>query len=307
MPGPPLVPENAAIPLAGGEIISGMTLVLTAQVIWSHGFSANVFHDQKRQILLNNVMFLAAINGILAHSFNATQSSVWASNVTTLCSFAFVQFGLVVLNHNSIARFNAYCNIMSMNTLKWVCLLLYFLPFAVFIPIYIAAANQIPNGQLINASHFNKEIFKPMTLALILTTEVLATISDVVLLRSVLQIKDQLLSASAKTPKKKVRKINSVSLDLLCNYVFTWFFLVFDITIKIGIILGYPLLFDSIISILTIALRARSNILYGLNMKEVFENTRSSTSDSHCSVSGHTARNPSPTSPLPHSSAKFVY
>jgi hypothetical protein len=35
--------------------------------------------------------------------------------------------------------------------------------------------------------------------------------------------------------------------------------------------MGYPLLFDSIISIVTIALRARSNILYGLNMKELFE------------------------------------
>jgi hypothetical protein len=292
----PTISEYGIISLSGGEIVSGMTLVLTAQMIWSHGFHFNIFHDKKRQILLNNVMFLAAINGILAYPFNASLSSVWASNITTLLSFAFVQFGLVVLNHNSIARFNAYCNIINPSLLKWICLILYLLPFAVFIPIYLSAAEQVPRGQLINTSHFNKLIFKPMTLSLILTTELLATISDIFLLRSVLKIKDQLLSHTANIPQKNANRINSVSLDLLCNYIFTWFFLLFDIAVKIGIILGYPILFDSIISILTIALRARSNILYGLNMSNIFQRSRTGQSSSSSNRSAHYPPSPSPRS-----------
>jgi hypothetical protein len=61
------ISDAQATPLAGGSIVSGMTLILTVQILWSHGVSFNIFHDMKRQTLLNSVMFLAAINGIFAY------------------------------------------------------------------------------------------------------------------------------------------------------------------------------------------------------------------------------------------------
>lgn len=158
------IPEELAIPLAGGELVSGMTLVLTAQIIWSYGFAWNIFHDQKRQILLNFIMFLASINGVLGYSFNATRSSALASNICTLLTFTFVQYGLVIINHNSIARFNAFSSLIDPSKLKWFCLLLYLLPLVVFIPVYHAAVESFPNDLYLNASDWNKNVYKPMTL-----------------------------------------------------------------------------------------------------------------------------------------------
>lgn len=247
-----------------------MTLVLTVQLFWSCGFEVNVFHDQKRQVFLNFLMMLGAINAIFAYPFNATQELIFGSNITTLFSFAFVQFGLVIINHNSISRFNASTLFMSQKTINRICLVLYFLPFIVFIPIYFAAADRMTKNNLVNMDPWNRQVYKPMTVCLVVVTELLATISDVILLRSVLRIRDQLLDAKGLS-LRKANKIQSVSSDLLANYLLTWFFLFFDILVKLSIMAGYPFLFDSIVSILNIALRARTNIYYGLNMRDLFE------------------------------------
>lgn len=226
-------------------------------------------------------MFFAGFNGFIAYPLNTTLSSIGASNVTTLFSFAFVQYGLVIINHNSLARFNSFSSLMSTKTLNRICFIFYLLPLVVFIPVYEAWSQKATRGELLNTSEWNKNVFKPMTLVLILVTEVVATISDVLLLRSVLKIRDSFILAHQQSSvvtsmarTKKISKIQSVSSDLITNYVVTWSFLLLDIVVKILIIQGYALLFDSIISILTIALRARSNILYGLNMKKIFEKTQ---------------------------------
>ena len=217
-------------------------------------------------------MMIASFNTMFAYPFNATHESILGSNITTLLSFAFVQFGLVVINHNSLVRFNAFSLIMSQKTLNRICMVLYFLPFAVLIPIYFAAAQRMTRNELINMDVWNRHVYKPMTVVLVFVTELLATISDVLLLRSVLRIRNQLLAASGNS-SRKINQIQSVSSDLLANYLVTWFFLLFDILVKVSIMAGYPFLFDSIVSILNIAMRARTNILYGLNMKNIFESS----------------------------------
>lgn len=213
---------------------------------------------------------LGAVNAIFAYPFNAIGDSILGSNITTLLSFAFVQFGLVIINHNSISRFNVFTLFMSQKAVNRICLVLYFLPFVVFIPIYFAAADRMTNNHLINMDPWNRQVYKPMTVGLVLVTELLATISDVLLLRSVLRIRDQLLDANGLSAKK-ASKIQAVSSNLLANYLLTWSILFFDILVKLSVMAGYPFLFDSIVSILNIALRARTNILYGLNMRNLFE------------------------------------
>ena len=259
--------------LTGGTLVSGITFTLTAQVLWSNGVQFDIFHDFKRQTMLNFLMFLASLSGIIAYPCNASKSSVWTSNITTLLLFLLVQYGLVMINHNSLARLNTYTQTFKRSTLNFVCGVFYFLPLLALIPVYLAANDKIPKGMLLNTSPFNTAIFKPMTLALIITTEVIATISDIGLLSNVFSIKSQLMSGS--TTDKKRENIESVSLDLIVNYIITWFFLCADIMVKILIIYKFPLLFDSIITCCTIALRARSNILFGLNLKDIFETSRS--------------------------------
>lgn len=174
--------------------------------------------------------------GIIAYPYNATGSSLWVTNITTIFSFAFVQWGLVIVNHNSIERFNVWSSYLSKEQLRYVCGFLYFLPFIAMIPVYYAAADKMPGARL-NSSGYNAKYFKPETLALIITTEVLATISDFFLLYTVFQTKNELLRDMSNSAKMK-KNIDAISADLLVSYGMTWVFLAVDIVVKILIIQG---------------------------------------------------------------------
>ena len=268
--------EKVAV-LSVALLVSGISLALTSQIIWGHSVHFNLFHDYHRQTVINFIMFLATINAIIAYPSNATQNSVLVSNVTTLFSFTFVQYGLVMINHNSLARWNAWSKAFSLKSLNAISMLLYLCPLVAMIPIYLAVIEKFPSNQLLNQSSWNIEIWKPMTMGFVVVTEVLATISDVGLLMNVYAIRNQLFRKSSEQRRTgsissiSRKRISSLSLDLATNYIITWFFLLADIFTKVLIMFGYPFLFDSILSITTIALRSKSNIIYGLNMKEIFE------------------------------------
>jgi hypothetical protein len=260
------VPLWTAAPLIGGEYVSGMCFVLTLQVFWEYGVQLNILLDKKRQTMLNFLMMLASINGFFGHAANATQISVLASNVTTLFAFIVVQYGLVIINHNTLIRINVYLKCVSQNFLDRFCIVMYFLPFFTFIPVYLMCMENIPQDKLINQSSWNKDVFKPMTLIFIFVTEMLATISDIVLLVQVRRIQNQ------SDPTSGIREQTTRSIlsrGLFTNYIVTWMFLILDIFVKLAIMMGYPLLFDSILSIITLAMRARCNLHYGLNMRRV--------------------------------------
>ena len=59
--------------------------------------------------------------------------------------------------------------------------------------------------------------------------------------------------------------------DIWGTYMIIWFLIGLDILIKLLIYLGYPLLFDSIITLTTIAMRARANLQFGLVLQRVFD------------------------------------
>jgi hypothetical protein len=86
---------NDAI-LSFGSMFAGITFVLTSQVLYKFGLQFDLFHDQKRQTMLNFLCFLASLNAMAAYPLNQSLVSVLGSNVTTLFTFTFVQFGLVV-------------------------------------------------------------------------------------------------------------------------------------------------------------------------------------------------------------------
>jgi hypothetical protein len=67
----------------------------------------------------------------------------------------------------------------------------------------------------------------------------------------------------------KSNVFNDLSYDILLNYIFTWVVIALDVCIKLAIALGHPLLFDSIITILSVTLRSRVNLRYGLELKNL--------------------------------------
>lgn len=276
------VPLQLATPLAGGEWFSGIALALTAQMVWRYGLKVGITNDKKRQILLNLICFLCALNTTISYGFNATRASVVVSDVTTIITFLCVQYSLVILNHNTLIRATNIVSSVKMNrtNVDMFCKILYVLPLFVLVPIYYAFADMQGTGKAMNTSTFNSLIYKPLNIALLFATEGLATFTDILLLLKVKASTNALnatagnlaaeISASALSPSgvlRKIRRADLASRDLWMNYAITWSLIFIDAVVKILIALGLPLLFDSIITITTVAMRSRTNLQYGLELQ----------------------------------------
>jgi hypothetical protein len=64
-------------------------------------------------------------------------------------------------------------------------------------------------------------------------------------------------------------KISSMAKNVYIHYIVIWSLLAIDLVLKILIMYGHPLLFDSIVTICTLAMRAKCNLLFGLELKTV--------------------------------------
>jgi hypothetical protein len=66
----------------------------------------------------------------ISYGFNATRQAICVSDLTTMITFLSVQYGLVILNHNSIIRISnlAKCRSINRKTIDRYCYFLYLLP-----------------------------------------------------------------------------------------------------------------------------------------------------------------------------------
>ena len=252
-----------AITLAGGELVCGIALAIQIQTFYNHGFKIGIRNDAERQVLLNGICFCANVMTILSTGFNATKASVVGSDIGVFSSFVLIQYGIVILNHNTIIRFFAilqtiYQSVTSSRQLaERISLSLYFLPPFVLIPIYLSFAEKAGTGTAMNTSNYNSQIYKPMNIALIVTTEVLAIATDLVLI----------LKARQESRKRKSNQL--LSMDILTTYAITWFFVAADVILKAIIASGQPLLFDNNLSIATLTFRSKANLQFGLELQLV--------------------------------------
>ncbi|KAI8892067.1 hypothetical protein BC833DRAFT_612725 [Globomyces pollinis-pini] len=261
-----------AVTITGGSCFSGMNLTLTFQVLKSFGLELNLKNDPSRQTVLALILLVASICTVISYPLNQTGQVVQLANFLSLTVFVCVQYGLVIINHNTLSRLGATRNNSSLlKKLSKFWPLLYFIPIFTLIPIYMAAIETIPLGLPLNRSKYNVFYFKPLNIALVMLTEVWAVMTDIKLL---IQVGDSL----SRNPKainsnsfsmnwKKVRLYNTNKLWF--NYIIIWMLLCFDIIIKLMISLGIHLLFDSSITICTLAMRAKCNLKYGEWIKHI--------------------------------------
>jgi len=310
------IPLDVATALAGGEWFSGLSVALAAQMFWRHGACFEIINDKKRQILLNFICLVCALNTTISYGFNATQQSVVVSDVTTIITFSCIQFALVILNHNTLVRASnlVRMSMMSRETADKVARSLYFLPFVVMIPVYLSFAETFGTGQPLNTSRYNAYVFKPLNICLLVATETFATTTDVLLLLKVRSITAKLgvasawpgqaaESSSSSGEKSQVGNVASkamelASADLWGSYALVWTLTIVDVSVKALIAAGLPLRFDSIITIATVALRSRANLQYGLELQALTQHSRhpsqrkpssqGSTSSSASSTAGST-------------------
>jgi hypothetical protein len=254
------------IALIAGTSLSIIVFVVTTFEIRKHGIRMSVTNCDARQKTLIFSCWMGSICGIVAYPQAAYQFSIPVGNLLTLLLFHALQFGLVMINHNSLIRLHSMTQIVSKKLLDRICIFLYILPFVVVSPMYFAYAETFPNRPMI-ASAWNRDVFKPVTLALVLSTEFFACITDVLLMFHIVKVASK--QDTLHLDGIALQKYHTMKRGLLQSYLLVWTVLAFDVVIKILIILGYSIFFDSILSVCTITCRARANLIYGINMRSV--------------------------------------
>ncbi|KAI8892066.1 hypothetical protein BC833DRAFT_612724 [Globomyces pollinis-pini] len=276
-----------AITVGGGCTFSGMNLLLTSQTIRKYGVTLNLKNDKYRQTVLSLILFFGSLCTLISYPLNQIENYQMFANGISITVFTCIQFGLVIINHNTLARLGATrTDSTFIKKLHKFYPIMYLIPFITMIPIYLAAIETFPEGLPLNRSLYNTRYFKPLNIALVLITEFCAVCTDIKLL---VQVGDSIVESTQHRRKlqdsndstsnwKKVANYNSK--DTWMDYMIIWGLLAFDISIKTLIYLGYPLLFDSSITICTLAMRARCNLQYGLMLKNMFDNPDSVVSKS---------------------------
>ncbi len=269
--------------MQGGSFVCGIVLAITCAALYKYGISFNIFNDKKRQILLNLICILCSVNAFVSYGFGETKVSSVMIDFHSVITFSCVQWALVILNHNSIVRFSAMLQSLKFDRkkLNYYCCVLYVLPFLALTPIFMALSEMRGTGKTANSSYYNTQIFKPLNIALLIVTEIIASITDVLLLHKVGQVRAKLTKT---TSTKAQRLMDMTSRDLHWGYALTWFVMVLDIAMKIGRITGMPTMFDSMMTIWTVALRSRINLQYGLELQKMFSPVNNGTGTSTSSV-----------------------
>ncbi|KAI8590009.1 hypothetical protein BDZ88DRAFT_116826 [Geranomyces variabilis] len=258
------IPVESVIPLQAGSVICGIALTLSTQTLTRHGVSFRLVGDADRQKFLSLLCFIIVVAGIISLGLNQTLQAYVLQDICLLIIFWGVQLGLCCLNHNTIVRFYLAFSTRTgqVQTVARYCLVLYPLSLAVLIPIYIAFPETVTAHAGVNRAPINARVFKPLNVALVFATEALATASDILLLYKVFR-------STAGSGRTSVLPI--VRSNLLKEYAVVWTSVVLDVILKLLIFAGQPVLFDSQVSNLTLILRARTNLQYGLTLQEMWE------------------------------------
>ncbi|KAJ3253485.1 hypothetical protein HK103_000517 [Boothiomyces macroporosus] len=252
-------PIERAIPFEGGSVVSGIVLTLTSLALYEHGVSVDIFNDRSRQKLVMLISFLGGIAGLIFYGSVQTKISWMVTNISVFILFLAGQYGMVIINHNSIIRLTVALN-LEINRMQKFCGILYVLPWVSLIPIYYAINETMPLQVPLTTSTWNTIVSKELFLILIFVTEILATMTDIMLLNKVQSSANQVGNGGSDHRA-----------DLHMSYAVIWFFMLADFTVKILITQGYPYLFDAIITICVVVLRARTNLHYGVLLRRVLE------------------------------------
>ncbi|KAJ2999553.1 hypothetical protein HDV02_002518 [Globomyces sp. JEL0801] len=281
--------------LGCGCFFAGMNLALIQSTLKEYGIHLNLQNDSHRQTVLCLVLLVSTLSAIIVYPVNEEGSQITLINILTLSQLSSVQYGLVIINHNTIFRFGAAYpeNKIFKLILKYYGLL-YIIPFFTMIPIYLAAYHSIPYNKTLNKHFYNVEVFKPLNIGLVLGTEFLAVITDLRLLVRVGEVTDKTtlrnpILAHDNGLKRKWKKVQKYSKNgLWREYYVIWGLLVLDISIKIAIASGIRLLFDSAVSVTTMIMRGRFNLRYTSLLKFMLENPKYKTTMATQILPNHT-------------------
>ncbi|KAI8899067.1 hypothetical protein BC833DRAFT_619764 [Globomyces pollinis-pini] len=267
------IPVLPALTLAGGSTFSGINFAITSQNLVTHGLVFSLKKDTGRQTILNFILFILSIAAIIAYPINPIGQPAQVSNLMTIIIFVSNQYGLVIINHNTIERLHfTYPNSRLLKLLSQYYIALYLIPFFTLIPVYLCIAEAVPKNLFLNKSSYNAVYFKPINIAFIFTTEALAVITDFKLLGRIFYELNM-----AKSDQTKMKN-SETARQMLFEYIIIWLLLLFDVILKVIIASGISILFDSAVTATTLVMRVKCNLTYGIFLKKIIQNQMQSTS-----------------------------
>jgi hypothetical protein len=283
--------SDTLTPVIAGNVVAGLGIMLNVQTLWQHGlgsFKNAIFSDKDRQRWLAAFSFCGQISFIVLSGYQATLSGLKPTLVLSTIQYMFILYGLTFLVHNSLVRlYVASFKQVNLNLFNKVCCSLYILPLGVYVPYWIIISRYWSSSSNTISDELFFGVWEPLFFAVVVGTEVLALISDILLVRRILSSK-QILSGA--TPPQNgikptetssgtgiisqlfpsLRNVSDDTINFMAVYVFIWLTLALDMILKSLIdTTTMPVLFDGAVTLFGLALRASANLNFGTTVKGV--------------------------------------
>jgi hypothetical protein len=159
------------ISFIGGILFDVAVFGISTHSLYLYGVELNLMNNHSRQTILNLFCLIGTVNGFINHPVNYIGFSILLSNITVFITFTMSLYGLMIMYHNTAIRAQSVIQLQCRELVEKSLLLLYALPPLFLIPMYFAAAERLPLNQSINASSWNRDVYKPIGLTLVLTCD----------------------------------------------------------------------------------------------------------------------------------------
>jgi hypothetical protein len=261
----------STIQLELGAVCATIALVLSAQTLYKHGISFDIYLDKNRQKFSNLLCFFTSLVALVVVGLQQTwlikkQQNVFFAFI--YLDFVAIQYLLAIIAHNSIIRMvnivgTTFAKVHGKTVQKYV-LGIYVLPISILL-IYAVAFFHDTN--ILKETWYNT-VGRVYSIGFLFAAELFATVTDILLIRS---IASQVGGTESEATVARKRHMHR-------TFYVIWALLLCDVVIKVMQYM-YPrtaVPLDTSVTLILIVLRTHSNLEYGLLLKQVMSDRQNS-------------------------------
>ncbi|KAI8893923.1 hypothetical protein BC833DRAFT_568788 [Globomyces pollinis-pini] len=190
--------------LSGAMLFAGIGFSISLNTLLQYGVSFKYQNDNGRQKLLNLLCFVCIISMIPYYYTNQSKEFHWLNDATLLIGDIGIQYGLVVLTHNSIVKLKVYYEKSAIIKHLHNCVYaMYFLPPLPLALIVLSIMDGLEKGTLARSSIYNTKYYKPFVIVAISLVNLFSFTADLLLLYKVLHLKTSL--SNSKPASKEIK------------------------------------------------------------------------------------------------------
>ncbi|KAI8893925.1 hypothetical protein BC833DRAFT_258325 [Globomyces pollinis-pini] len=274
-------------------LFTGIGFSISLNTLLQYGVSFHFQNDKDRQKLLNLFCFVSIIALIPYYYTNQSKEFNWLNDTTLFIANFGVQFGLVVLIHNSLVKLDVYYDQQTIFTqFRKYAYILYFLPpFPLSLVVLSIVESQLKDS-LARSSYYYTQLYKPYSAGAVFIVNIISITVDMMLIYKVVYLRKTLVG---NQPSIKINQVNvntkpkstgitkpTANLTLQTFYKLISILVLIDLTCKVLVVMNYPV-FDTAITITSLSLRSLTSLKFGMKLKN-YHQDQSSTDDVRSSI-----------------------